>query len=121
MNRMYLLAILVAIIIFVSYARSEGFISYIVSHDPKYCPECGKMSRSMCSSCTNCGYCINSRGVGECVPGDSTGPYFRKDCLTWDYNAPSVTSVYPIVGTYSLYSPYYYRYPRHRRYWRRRW
>lgn len=37
-------------------------------------------------NCTRCGYCVSDKGNGECVPGDIRGPYFRDDCIYWEYN-----------------------------------
>lgn len=79
---------------------------------PNYCSACGYKSRSGCSKCVNCGFCITTTGFGECVPGDSKGPYFREDCAIWEYVSPYYWfSYYPIFPIY---------YPRHRRYsgWR---
>ena len=85
----------------------------------KYCPSCGWRSRYSCAKCTNCGYCINKSGYGECVPGDSSGPYFRRDCVYWEYGDPyyyyPYSHIYPVVKTSSAYP--YYRW-RHRRPWR---
>lgn len=75
----------------------------------QYCNGCGYKNRRGCMNCTNCGYCITNEGRGECVPGDSNGPYFRYDCAQWEYGDPyyyyypfrymtpalSVRSVYP--------------------------
>ena len=63
---------------------------------PRYCGNCGYNDRTSCAGCTDCGYCINKFGYGECIPGDSRGPYFRDDCMYWEYDAPL---------------SYYYRYP----------
>ncbi len=62
--------------------EKEGFYTYY-GYYKKYCPSCGWRSRYSCSKCTNCGYCITPSGYGECVPGDSSGPYFREDCQSW--------------------------------------
>lgn len=94
----------------------EGFIPYSYSNYyypfySKYCSSCGWKSRYSCSNCINCGYCITPYGYGECVPGDSKGPYFREDCLAWEYapfpfyHRPFVYFVHPY-----MYYPYKYRY-----------
>jgi len=73
----------------------------------KYCPSCGWRSRYACSKCTNCGYCVTASGYGECVPGDSSGPYFRNDCMYWEYGDPyeyyPYSHIYPIVSIRSNY------------------
>lgn len=51
----------------------------------RYCTQCGWKSRTTCSDCNNCGYCIDYDGNGKCEPGDSRGPYFREDCVVWEY------------------------------------
>ena len=54
----------------------------------KYCSSCGNLSGRSCSNCTNCGYCITPNGTGDCVAGDASGPYFRSDCVHYQYNDP---------------------------------
>ena len=87
----------------------EGFYSYY-GYYKQYCPSCGWRSRYSCSKCTNCGYCISASGRGECVPGDSSGPYFRDDCMYWEYSDPyynyPYSHVQPVVKTKTMY-PYY--------------
>ena len=36
----------------------------------------------------NCGYCFPNRANPSCVPGDAQGPYFREDCLNYEYMYP---------------------------------
>lgn len=97
----------------------EGFYTNY-GYYKRYCPSCGWRSRYSCSKCTNCGYAINASGVGQCVPGDSQGPYFMQDALYWEYSSPYTnypySHIYPVVKTRSSYP--YYRY-RMRRPWRR--
>lgn len=64
---------------------------------PKYCTNCGSNNRRNCNNCTNCGYCITPNGRGECVPGDSNGPYFREDCIGYEHTSPryNIGRVYP--------------------------
>ena len=88
--------------------KKEGFHTYF-SYFKNYCPSCGWRSRYSCSKCINCGYCITAKGVGSCESGDSSGPYFREDCMIWDYGSnydyyPGST-VYPIYKTKTIY-PY---------------
>lgn len=89
--------------------QHENFINYY-GHFKSYCPSCGWRSRNSCSKCTNCGYCITASGYGECVPGDSSGPYFRSDCLYYEYGSPyeyyPYSHLFPVVKTRSVY-PYY--------------
>ena len=98
----------------------EGFHFWNRRHKPiypirRYCTSCGYNSRQSCSSCINCGFCINSDGKGECISGDSDGPTFREDCLFWEYNVRQ----YPKYGFYPYnrkwinykyrgYDPYWY-------------
>lgn len=72
----------------------EGFHATLGYHK-KYCPSCGTKSRKSCSKCLNCGFCVTSDGHGECVPGDSNGPYFRDDCMYWEYGYNYADSFYP--------------------------
>lgn len=72
----------------------------------RYCTQCGWKTRTTCSDCNNCGFCIDRDGVGKCEPGDSRGPYFREDCVFWEYkpfvnNIDYVYNMYPYrQGTY---------------------
>lgn len=87
----------------------EGFYNYY-GYYKKYCSSCGHRSRATCSTCTNCGYGITASGYGECMPGDSYGPYFRDDILYWEYGNPynliPIDKIYPHVQAKSIY-PYY--------------
>ena len=53
-----------------------------------YCSNCGYHDGFSCGTCINCGYCLTPDGVGECIPGDQRGPYFRSDCQGWRYGIP---------------------------------
>jgi len=98
----------------------EGFYTNY-GYYKKYCPSVGWRSRHSCSKCTNGGWCITPSGYGECVPGDSSGPYFRDDCMYYEYGDPYYyyphSNIYPVVKTKSIYP--YYRYDMRRPYrWR---
>ena len=126
----YLFIILIFVIIIYNYFTDpEGCgpiipyftENYIVYSYPKYCSACGELNRRQCNNCTNCGYCITPNGNGECVPGDSNGPYFREDCVAYEYNAPDyvIDRVYPDIYLYDNYFGYdYLDYPYH---WKRDW
>lgn len=92
---------------------------------PKYCTNCGGLSRSNCGKCMDCGYIYTADNRGECVPGDSNGPYFRDDYVAYRYQDAdySIDSVYPYSyigdypywyrdGYYGYYDGYYGGYPR---------
>lgn len=66
------------------------------SYPQQYCGSCGYLGRVSCNNCANCGYCVTD-GVGECVPGDSQGPYFRSDCDYYEYKNPYL---YPYIGEF---------------------
>lgn len=82
---------------------TESFDGYY----KKYCPSCSWRSRDSCSSCTNCGYCVTANGYGECVAGDSSGPYFREDCAYWEYGDPYYNypdgQAYPVMKVDDVY------------------
>ena len=75
--------------------RKEGFLITQELYK-RYCPSCGHKSQSGCSKCMNCGWCVNASGHGECVPGDSYGPYF-KNCMYWNFGKS--------FNPYSILSP----------------
>ena len=73
----------------------------------RYCSNCGYLGRHGCSKCTNCGICTNADGIQECVSGDSSGPYFRRDCIGWEYGSnafPNRGYYRPRIGRSSLNS-----------------
>ena len=83
----------------------------------KYCGNCGYNNRMSCANCVDCGYCINKFKYGECLPGDAKGPYFRDDCLYWEYNSPLAyyylypyTHVFPIISIADYYPFPHYHY-----------
>ena len=86
--------------------NKEDFYTYY-GYYKKYCPSCGWRSRYSCNKCTNCGWCVTASGYGECVPGDSSGPYFREDCQHWEYGDPyhnyPYSHVFPVVQTKDIY------------------
>jgi len=92
---------------------AENFYTYN-GYYKSYCPSCGWRSRYSCSKCNNCGYCITPSGYGECVPGDSSGPYFRDDCLYWEFGDPyyyyPYSNISPVVKVKSLYPYKNYKY-----------
>lgn len=102
-----LLAILLGIIIYFYKLNVEGFgypwklFNFNSISNPSYCPECGKLSKYGCGKCVNCGYCISSRGYGECVPGDAKGPYFRDDCVYYEHG-----SMIDFVNPFAYYHIY---------------
>lgn len=67
--------------------------NFIYTSYPHYCENCGYKGRIGCNNCSNCGYCITPSGNGECVSGDANGPYFRDDCVAYEYSN-SGTRVY---------------------------
>jgi len=104
-------------------AEKEGFYTYY-GYYKRYCPSCGWRSRYSCAKCTNCGYCITPSGYGECVPGDSSGPYFRSDCTYWEYGDPyyyyPYSHIFPVVKVKSMYPNYRWRLRRPWR-WQKEW
>ena len=82
-----ILFIVVYIIYYTCYESFDNTIQtkYIY---PRYCKSCGEKSRIRCNKCINCGYCFTPNGYGQCVTGDEKGPYFREDCVKYEYNNP---------------------------------
>jgi len=94
MNYILIIIIIIIIVGVILYYKSKSNAENLVILDGQYCKECNQMSRGMCGTCQNCGYCINESGQGECIPGDDYGPYFRKDCLRWERNIPIYGNYY---------------------------
>ena len=82
--------------------KIEGF--YIDgSPYKKYCSHCGYKSKRSCAKCVNCGICVTPNGYSECLPGDSSGPYFRNDCIYWNYGRSyyPYNHIEPVIKRYS--------------------
>ncbi len=92
----------------VSGNKKEGFHGFFNYHK-NYCPSCGWRSNESCSRCIGCGWCVTSDGYGQCSPGDASGPYYRNDCVYWNYGNPynyyQGGIAYPVVLTHDMY-PY---------------
>lgn len=86
--------------------KKEGFYTYN-SYFKNYCGSCSGKTSYACAKCTNCGTCQTASGVSECVSGDSSGPYFRDDCVFYTYNNPyyyyPYSDSYPVIKTRSIY------------------
>jgi hypothetical protein len=97
------LIIICLIIIFflININKSEDF--YVGSNYflPKYCGYCGYQNIYECKNCTNCGVCTTADGRSECINGDITGPYFREDCMSWEYQQQPPTTQYLMPYHYS--------------------
>jgi len=70
----------------------EGFYPYYGAYK-KYCGSCSGRSIYSAGKCTNCGICYTQPKEGgplvsQSVAGDSRGPYFKKDCIYWNYGNP---------------------------------
>ena len=109
--------IILLLLIFIK--RKEHFIELVKTPFKKTCGACGKFGPGRCLVCKNCGICTTPSGIPECTEGDKNGPIFRKDCVSWSYGNPSVTSY---TYGYPRYWHSRYGYPRHRyykgiRYW----
>lgn len=107
-QKILLLLFVLLVIACVCASMFEGFTDY--GYYKRYCSSCGYKSRRSCGKCINCGYCISSSGYGECVAGDSSGPYFRQDCVYWEYGDPyhyyPYSHMYPSVKIKSMYPHY---------------
>ena len=93
--------------------NSEHFI--ITNYPSRFCSDCGNLDRIACNNCTNCGTCYTPNGYKECVAGDEYGPFFRSDCIDYQYNNPMIQPI--LIPHHSLYypifdtDPYYDDYP----------
>lgn len=90
----------------------EGFYPYYDAYK-RYCGSCTGRTRRSCGKCLNCGWCMNSKGVGTCVAGDSHGPFFRDDCMYWEYGNPYYhypnDHIFPIFQVRSSYPRWRFR------------
>lgn len=112
----YLIAIILFLFIMVVLLYRSYYQTSIEPFIAGPCPNCGKRNKLQCFECNTCGWCLTPNGYGECVPGDSKGPYFRQDCLAWQSGPPPITYNHPLIS---------YRQPmitayRRPRWWRRR-
>lgn len=94
-----IIIIIVVLIISIRNSKSkekqEPYVVYTITAK-KYCSQCGGLGRGLCSECTNCGYCLNADGTGECVSGNANGPFNGDNCFDYEYTSPQYyTGVYP--------------------------
>jgi hypothetical protein len=107
-----LIFIIIVSIIYSNYNYSENF-RVGPGYYKSYCSSCGDKSLNACSSCVNCGICITPDNKLSCVNGDSSGPYFRRDCKNYIYGTPIINNNTPVIAPIK----YVRRYPFYR--WRR--
>lgn len=106
----FIIGFIITLIAYVVYAlvkkyrntKVENFFTRFF-YSNYYCQSCNKRSHYACSKCDNCGFCITREGRGDCVQGDMYGPYFRRDCVIWDYNKSPSYSYYPTYPYRRLY------------------
>lgn len=68
--------------------NQENYVTSVNLYDynyPRYCSSCGNKNMAQCNDCIDCGVCKTPDGDVECVPGDIYGPYFREDCVDYEY------------------------------------
>ena len=94
-----LIIIIVVIIIMATQNTTEPFYALNT-------PNCGAYGRYLCSQNPMCGYTINSDGVGNCVPGNASGPLLTADSTYWEYGP-------------QIFGDPYYRYPYRRHHYNR--
>ena len=113
MNKTYKFYIILLLLIVILYFKKKNIEQFITSKfSGKYCTGCGSKNRHKCSKCINCGYCFPQKAHPSCVPGDAQGPYFRDDCVQYEYMYPQSSLLKKNQGVLSLQSmfgiyPYY--------------
>jgi hypothetical protein len=85
---------------------------FIVTHYPsfypsfypslyqRYCSDCGDLDPIECDNCMTCGTCYTPNGYKECVTGDEYGPFFRSDCIDYQYNRLPTILLHPMIDPY---------------------
>ena len=92
-----------------------------------YCGNCGRnkwKGERACSSCVNCGWCIDYNGNGSCGIGGVNGPLF-KECRSWFYRGikmygPDYNNLGPIFIEEPPRKVYWWS-PWHNSSWRNPW
>lgn len=51
----------------------------------RFCYNCQGKTINQCTTCANCGFCVDRNGNSNCVSGDHNGPYNCDDCVLWYY------------------------------------
>jgi hypothetical protein len=69
-------ALIIIALLFVC-KKSEGYRNF--------CGNCQDLTEDECKDCENCGVCVTDSGCRKCAQGDEAGPYFRDDCVDWEY------------------------------------
>ena len=50
-----------------------------------FCGNCHDLTNEECENCDNCGVCTTDSGCKKCTQGDEAGPYFKDNCVDWEY------------------------------------
>lgn len=83
-NKFYLiLAVIVFIIILVIWFNRHRLTEGFNENSGQFCRTCEGKTFNQCSSCFNCGYCVDRYGNAECIGGDHKGPYNFERCDRW--------------------------------------
>jgi hypothetical protein len=98
MNNIFIVAIIVISLVIIFYIKKVNIENFMISS----CPNCGKRNYIQCFECNSCGWCITPDGHGECIPGNSDGPHFRRDCVDWKYE-PKYMSPHMFRQPYTKY------------------
>jgi hypothetical protein len=109
--------IIIFLVLLINFNQIENFYTgYIGSNYflPRYCGYCGYQNIYECKNCTNCGVCTTADGRSECINGDITGPYFREDCVSWEYQQqpPTTQVLVPSYYPTHIFPSLDYRYGR---------
>lgn len=107
-----LVSIILLIILVSLFYKKENFIQ-IVPYKQGCSNKCGKILGESCLNCINCGQCLTSKGIYECVEGNEFGPLFRSDCQEWRYGkVPNVIIPnLPLIDLYEFSYEFPYEYP----------
>jgi hypothetical protein len=75
----FLIIISVVVLFWILRRHVEGFNE----SSGQFCRTCEGKTLNQCTSCFNCGLCVDSNGNSSCIGGDYKGPYNYEKCARW--------------------------------------
>lgn len=83
---MWLIIGFFVILIIIFFFRSS--LEHFNDTSGKFCNSCENKTLNQCTSCFNCGFCVDEWGNSGCIGGDRNGPFNKEKCKRWYYVDP---------------------------------
>lgn len=80
------IVLLILVVVFCVYNKSMTVEEQFEAG--QFCYSCNDKTFNQCTTCFNCGYCVDRNGRGKCIGGDHKGPYNYEHCAKWYHGDP---------------------------------